>query len=70
MSNQEIKVGDVVRLKSGSPRMTVQALNRGNKGDMTECIWFVQEEPKSGLFVAGTLEIDEEQLAESIQGAG
>lgn len=37
MSDQEFKKGDVVRLKSGGPKMTV--VNTPN-GNLVECMWF------------------------------
>jgi uncharacterized protein YodC (DUF2158 family) len=30
------KVGDVVKLKSDGPKMTIQSL----RGDMVDCVWF------------------------------
>ena len=47
--------GDVVRLKSGGPIMTVDKDNGAGK---LWCIWFVSgtEEPKSSLFPPDTLE--------------
>jgi uncharacterized protein YodC (DUF2158 family) len=36
MSEEAIKVGDVVRLKSGGPHMTVQIVG----GPLVYCVWF------------------------------
>lgn len=38
MSNEEVKVGDVVELKSGGPRMTVNSIGKDKSG---HCKWFV-----------------------------
>ena len=35
MANEEIKVGDVVKLKSGGPRMNVSEV----EGDKVKCKW-------------------------------
>ena len=49
------KVGDVVILKSGSPPMTVTAV----EGDQVTCVWFehvgTKNQKKSGTFPATTL---------------
>lgn len=50
-----IKVGDVVRLKSGSPSMTVT--HTGNAHEQRcKCSWFAGNEAMSGLFPADALE--------------
>lgn len=43
-----MKVGDVVRLNSGSPRMTVNAI--GTEGKLVSCVWFTDngEDSSSG----------------------
>ena len=46
------KVGDVVRLKSGGPVMTV---HRVTSEGTCECTWFVNDEPKYETFVPETL---------------
>ena len=39
-SPEPLKVGDVVRLKSGGPLMTVSGHNNGALNDYIGCIWF------------------------------
>ena len=66
---QNFKVGDVVTLKSGSPKMTVFKLdlhlttfgeNTGKFKDfygLLDCQWFVNEELKSATFNQDALEL-------------
>ena len=49
----EIKVGDVVKLKSGGPPMTVEGV--GATGGLN-CAWFDGADRKEGYFAAGALE--------------
>jgi len=35
----ELKPGDVVRLKSGGPKMTVESVDAGSKGPFAQCVW-------------------------------
>jgi uncharacterized protein YodC (DUF2158 family) len=50
--SKEIEKGDVVRLKSGGPCMTVMYFDiRGQ----AVCQWFVGEEAKSGVFAKESL---------------
>ena len=48
----EISVGDVVRLKSGGPSMTVEGVI---SGDVVNCVWFSDERKYNTFFVASTL---------------
>jgi len=44
---QTFKVGDVVQLKSGGPKMTISEIqSNGNAW----CQWFINNEPKGGSF--------------------
>jgi len=43
-SNQELKIGDTVRLKSGGPKMTVAKLE--DKYGQIYCVWFAGEYDK------------------------
>ena len=45
------QIGDVVQLKSGGPRMTVE----GYEDDLVICVWFEKTERKSGNFREATL---------------
>lgn len=40
MENERIKVGDVVSIKSGGSRMTVEKIT----GDSVECAWFEKDQ--------------------------
>jgi len=53
---EKLNVGDVVRLKSGSPDMTVAELWRD--GIHAECRWFVNSMPVKDSFVIETLTKD------------
>jgi len=43
----ELKIGDVVVLKSGGPKMTVAYI--GNSGKI-DCVWFKESNEKRGTF--------------------
>ena len=47
--------GDIVRLRSGSPSMTVERTS----DRMVECAWFVDGQLRTGSFDADALTIDE-----------
>lgn len=51
----DIKVGDVVMLKSGGPAMTVMALQFGQDSTAL-CVWFDQTTDKRGAFAPEALE--------------
>ena len=53
------KIGDTVRLKSGSPRMTVTGAGRdADKGDVVWTAWFLNGEEKQGYYPAAAVETD------------
>ena len=62
----KIKKGDVVRLKSGSPRMTVQNIDDYSMSDAAcengaLCVWFDNKNQQhSQVFDLAVLELDED----------
>jgi uncharacterized protein YodC (DUF2158 family) len=50
----ELKVGDVVQLKSGGPKMTIANTKSNPAGIL--CVWFDDTEPKSSRFPPETLQ--------------
>jgi uncharacterized protein YodC (DUF2158 family) len=56
MTNQvKFAVGDIVKLKSGGPEMTVQTLP-DSSGKYYTCQWFAGKKLESGRFPADSLE--------------
>lgn len=47
----EFMVGDVVRLRSGGKRMTIEQID----GDQVACAWFEGETLERATFIAGAL---------------
>ena len=56
MAGDEVKVGDVVRLKSGGPPMTVARVFQGAGSWYANCVWFDGAVTKGGDFATGVLE--------------
>jgi len=54
----EIKAGDVVRLKSGSPKMTVEDIGKYgySEEEQAKCIWFDGAKKMESLFSLHSLE--------------
>ncbi|MFC2113309.1 YodC family protein [Bacteroidota bacterium] len=52
----DYKVGDVVRLKSGGPEMTITKF-RGSSKSVVACQWFNGKTKDSGWFDTDTLEL-------------
>jgi uncharacterized protein YodC (DUF2158 family) len=51
------KVGDVVKLKSGGPDMTVKRIiPSSNQGDVYECQWFAGKGLQHGIFPPESLD--------------
>ena len=56
--SQEIQKGDVVQLKSGGPKMTVEDVDKYSLGaikDEALCKWFDGEVLKEGVFALSSL---------------
>ena len=60
MSDSQFKAGDVVKLRSGGPKMTVNG--QSSDGSII-CIWFEGHNPKRDVFAAESLKKVEEQAA-------
>lgn len=58
-----VKCGDIVRLKSGSPKMTVEEIGkyRYSENDRAKCIWFDGAEKHEDVFEFHTLKVVEEE---------
>jgi uncharacterized protein YodC (DUF2158 family) len=63
MSEQEIKAGSVVQLKSGGPHMTVDQVGDDYGTTKAWCDWFVQDKPpwkkENGVFPLTSLKLIE-----------
>jgi len=57
--NKELKIGDVVQLKSGGPTMTIESIDKS--GDSIHCQWFAGD--KFDKLLAGYFSPDSLQLA-------
>jgi uncharacterized protein YodC (DUF2158 family) len=59
MSTTELKIGDVVRLKSGSPFMTVVAFGKdGQSNARVTCTWFDKDQhEQTGIFPIDAVEV-------------
>ncbi len=54
----ELKIGDVVQLKSGGPLMTIEEIGSFPLHPMgAKCVWFERSEPKSKVFALTSLEL-------------
>jgi uncharacterized protein YodC (DUF2158 family) len=54
----DIKVGDIVTLKSGGPNMTAGKISNLSNGDaFVSCYWFVNGEVKTAGFAIETLKL-------------
>ena len=51
----EFKIGDIVKLKSGGPEMTVQKAPT-DTSTYYQCQWFAGKKLESGVFPEGSLE--------------
>jgi uncharacterized protein YodC (DUF2158 family) len=51
----EIKAGDVVQLKSGGPKMTVDEVGVNNGVMKAWCVWFKDDKKDHGTFPISSL---------------
>ena len=52
----ELKVGDVVRLKSGGPAMTIENIDTYGKGKGATCTWFDGSKRVTEMFMLAVLD--------------
>jgi uncharacterized protein YodC (DUF2158 family) len=60
------KVGDVVRLKSGGPKMTVQSVGDFSREGLKVgvlCVWFRGEDRQQSIFHPDSLEVAGQDVA-------
>lgn len=61
MNEQQFKLGDIARLKSGGPPMTVNYIS--DKRESVECVWFDdKEERQNSDFNPNTLQMHKPAL--------
>jgi len=53
---KQFKAGDVVRLNSGGPRMTVTGIHKDSIRTRVACMWFGYKKQQTGIFFADTIE--------------
>ena len=51
--SEQFEAGDVVQLKSGGERMTIEAIDEDG---YVSCVWFEGKQPQRGAFAAATLQ--------------
>lgn len=62
-------IGDLVKLKSGGPTMTVEAITKETAGATVRCVWFDDADFKRGIFPAATLEkVEDDELEDRSLG--
>ena len=54
-SGDKFKLGDLVRLKSGGPTMTVNALGHVVRAGQVTCVWFVGNKHNTAVFEENAL---------------
>jgi len=60
----DFKAGDVVVLKSGGPKMTIEKIgpkNSNNEEIVAHCVWFENNQPKEDRFNPATLMLNSEK---------
>ena len=56
-SNQELKIGDTVELKSGGPPMIITKYDKCDDIGYFTCQWFAGEKLEEDLFTPGSLQL-------------
>ena len=56
--SETFKIGDVVILKSGGPKMTITSVGKDNFGAPTVwCSWFIDKKNETGSFPIGAVKM-------------
>ena len=58
------EIGDIVALKSGGPRMTIDAIEEVNGAGRAACFWFADSLAQKAVFALTSLQPAEEVQAE------
>jgi uncharacterized protein YodC (DUF2158 family) len=54
---EQLQVGDIVQLKSGGPKMTIEKISNYASGQvMARCAWFIQDNQKAEVFALTSLQ--------------
>jgi uncharacterized protein YodC (DUF2158 family) len=53
---EKFEIGEVVCLKSGGPKMTVDGMGEYSEGFRISCVWFEGSKKFNGVFHPATLE--------------
>ena len=56
-SNQKLKIGDTVELKSGGPPMTITKYEKYDDIGYFTCQWFAGEKLERNLFIPSSLQL-------------
>jgi uncharacterized protein YodC (DUF2158 family) len=56
MAAKNFKVGDIVRLKSGGPDMSISSVTAGMTQNMVHCVWFAGKKNEGAIFHPDVLE--------------
>ena len=59
VSQEELHLGQIVKLKSGGPEMTVQSKSSSSEGVRYWCQWFAGKKLERGVFSRQSLELIE-----------
>jgi uncharacterized protein YodC (DUF2158 family) len=54
---EELRVGDIVRLKSGGPEMTIEYIGKFVVKDGAKCVWFDGKKRYEDIFPLPTLSL-------------
>ncbi|BCB26512.1 hypothetical protein SKTS_13980 [Sulfurimicrobium lacus] len=63
--SDKFKIGDIVQLKSGGPRMTVTRVEKAHSGESKiHTTWFVESKPENSVFPFDAIAFCKEEQSE------